>query len=529
MATKGKTPIPSGKPLDDNIDDLAWEAEQSQFYTHTQHALGFWEAVNLYRPAAIWSLMINVAVVLKGFDGALVGSIVGLDPFKKQFGYLYNGEYVVSAAWNGAFNYANSIGGVVGALFAGWVYDRFGPKITLAACSLLSIACIFMEFFAETPVVLFLGELFNGTVIAFYPVVGSAYIGEVCPLVLRGVAGSMVNLGFVVGQLIASAELKGTDSLDSKWAYKAPYASQWAPAVLILAFIAFCPNSPWWLCRKGRVDDAKKALARFTSPCSNIDVTPTLANIQHTLRLEKQLTKHHNYLDVFRGPNLRRLIIAVMVYSIQPLSGQVLYVNYAVQFFQRAGLDPSDAFSMNVGLTAVGFVGTILSWPLISKLGRRPLYIWGTLAIALLLFLIGILDLIPQTNSGPIWAQCSLILVCLFTYDITIGPACFTILTEIPAVQLRGMTIGLATVSCHIWNIIFGVSIPYAIDQDQGNWRGKVGFLFAGIAVVCSAWCWFCLPETRGRTFEELDVLFEKGVDSRKFGRYSLEDGRTGA
>ncbi|KAI7971083.1 hypothetical protein EIK77_007199 [Talaromyces pinophilus] len=523
-----KAPSAIGKSLD-YTEDAVWQAEQSQLYTQTQHALSFWEAVRLYRPAVLWSIVINVAVVLKGFDGALVGSIVGLDPFKEQFGYLYNDEYVVSAAWNGAFNYANSIGGVIGALFSGWVYDRFGPKVTLTACSVLSIAFIFMEFFAKTPAVLFLGELFNGTVIAFYPIVASAYIGEVCPLVLRGVAGSMVNLGFVVGQLIASGELKGTNTLSSQWAYRIPYASQWAPALLILAFVVFCPNSPWWLTRKGQLEDAKEALTRFTSSSSKVDVTPTLANIQHTLRLEAELTKHHNYLDCFRGSDLRRLIIAVMVYSIQPLSGQVLYVNYAVQFFQRAGLNSSDAFSMNVGLTSIGFIGTIVSWPLISKLGRRPLYIWGTLAIALLLFVIGILDVIPQARSGskntaPIWAQCSLILVCLFTYDITIGPACFTILTEIPSVQLRGMTIGLATVSCHIWNIIFGVSIPYAIDQDQGNWRGKVGFLFAGIATVCSAWCWLCLPETRGRTFEELDILFEKGVDSRRFGKYVFED-----
>ncbi|KAL2820840.1 general substrate transporter [Aspergillus cavernicola] len=507
----------------DNADNL-WESEQSKLYTQAQHDLGFWEAVRLYRPAVFWCLVINIAVILKGFDGALVGSIVGLDPFKKQFGYLYNGEYVVSAAWNGAFNYANSIGGVMGALFAGWVYDRVGPKVTLAICSVLSIAFIFMEFFAETPVVLFLGEVFNGTVIGFYPVIGSAYIGEVCPLVLRGVAGSMVNLGFVAGQLIASGVLKGTNSLDSKWAYKAPYAAQWVPPLLVLMFIIFCPNSPWWLCRRGRLPDAENALKRFAT--SEVDVAPTLANIKHTLRLEQQLEKHHNYLDCFRGPDLRRLIIAVMVYSIQPLSGQVLYVNYAVQFFERAGLDSSNAFSMNVGLTATGFVGTILAWPLLSLTGRRPIYILGTMAIAFLLLLIGILDVVPQSGSGPVWGQCSLIIVCLFIYDVTIGPACFTILCEIASVQLRGMTIGLATVACHIWNIIFAVSIPYAISQDQGDWKGKLGFLFSGIAVLCGVWCFFFLPETKDRTFEELDVLFEERVGSRAFEKYSFATGR---
>lgn len=499
---------------------VLWESEQSLLYTQTQHSMGFWEAVKLYKCAVAWSFLINVSVILKGFDGALIGSVVGLNPFKRQFGYLYEGEYIVKASWNGAFNYANSVGGIVGALSAGWLYDQFGPKITLAGCSFLSIAWIFMEFFAEKPVVLFLGELFNGCVIAFYPIMGSAYIGEVCPLVLRGVAGSLVNLGFVVGQLIASGLLKGTNSLDNKWSYKIPYASQWAPAVLILAFVCFCPNSPWWLCRKGKYSDAEKALKRLASAA--VDVEPTLANIKHTLRLEMELDKRHNYLDCFRGPDLRRLIIAIMVYAIQPLSGQVLYVNYAVQFFEHAGLNSSDAFSMNVGLTSIGFVGTIVAWFFISNIGRRLIYIVGTAAIALILLLIGILDVVPHHGTGVVWGQCALLLICLLVYDFTIGPACFTILCEIPSARLRGMTIGLATVCCAIWNIIFAVAIPYAMDTDQGNWKGKLGFLFAGISALCTVWCYFYLPETKDRTFEELDILFEERVSSRKFQDHEI-------
>lgn len=102
-------------------------------------------------------------------------------------------------------------------------------------------------------------------VISFYPVIGSAYIGEVSPLVLRGVTESMVNLGFVVGQLIASGNLlKGTNNLESKWTYKIPDAAQWAPAVFVLAFVCFCPNSPWWLSRKGKYADAKRLFVKLS-------------------------------------------------------------------------------------------------------------------------------------------------------------------------------------------------------------------------------------------------------------------------
>ena len=292
----------------------------------------------------------------------------------------------------------------------------------------------------------------------------------------------------------------------------------------MLSFVFFCPSSPWWLSRKGRYADAERALSRLA--ISSVDVKPTLANIKHTLLLEKELEKQHNYLDCFRGPNLRRLIIAVMVYCIQPLSGQVLYVNYAVQFFEYAGLDSADAFSLNLGLTAIGFVGTIVSWVFIAYVGRRPIYIVGTLLIALLLVLVGILDVVPHTGgTSVVWAQCALILVCILVYDTTIGPACFTILCDIAAAHLRGITIGLASVSCTIWNVIFSVSIPYAMDSDEGNWKGKLGFLFGGIALLCTLWCFFCLPETKDRTFEELDLLFEERVPSRQFRKYECYTG----
>ena len=69
---------------------------------------------------------------------------------------------------------------------------------------------------------------------------------------------------------------------------------------------------------------------------------------------------------------------------------------------------------------------------------------------------------------------------------------------------------------------VFTVAMPYMLSSDQANWRGKAGFLFGGISVVCLVWCWARLPESRGRTFEELDILFERKVPARRFREYDL-------
>lgn len=135
-----------------------------------------------------------VAVILSGFDAALVGSLVGVESFREQFGYLYEDEYVINAAWLGALNYAGLVGNCIGTLVAGYSYDRLGPRMTLGACCVASVGWIFMQFFSASVALLFVGELGNGVITGCYPVVAMAYISEVCPVVLRGVITSGINL-----------------------------------------------------------------------------------------------------------------------------------------------------------------------------------------------------------------------------------------------------------------------------------------------------------------------------------------------
>ncbi|KAL4778876.1 general substrate transporter [Aspergillus varians] len=497
------------------------EAELSYEFTKDEHSLGFYEAARRHWPALAWGMFMNLATVLKGIDGGVVKGLVGLNVFKETYGYDHNGEYILAARWISAFNYANLLGAIVGALLSALAYDRVGPRIMIAVCSILSIGFIFIQFFSHSPAQLFVGQLVNGGIIAFYPICASAYVGEVTPLVLRGFAATMTNLAFSIGSLVASGILKGTEPLETVMSYKIPIAIQWALPCIMLALVYCCPDPPYWLCRKGRHADALISLRRLATP--TVDVTHKLAHIQETLRLEESFQgSRPHYLDCFRGPNLRRLTICVMAYSMQAFTGNVFFLSYAVHFMELAGLDASDAFSMNLGLTAVGFMGTCISWFLLSYVGRRTMYLFGCCSLAIALFAIGAVDLAPRDRAAT-WAQCALMLLCTFIYDLSLGPFCYVLLAEVSSARLRGFTIALATVSCYVWSVVFAVVIPYAMNEDQGDWRGKMGFLFSGLSVLCAVYCFWCLPETRGRTFEELDVLFERGVPSRLFGRAKVD------
>ncbi|KAL4950220.1 general substrate transporter [Aspergillus filifer] len=501
------------------------EAELSYEFTKDEHTLTFWAAVRRHWPALGWGMFMNLATVLKGIDGGVVKGLVGLDVFKETYGYNHNGEYILAAQWLSAFNYANLLGAILGALLSAIAYDRFGPRVLIATCSIASLAFIFIQFFSSSPAQLFIGQSVNGCIIAFYPICASAYVGEVTPLVLRGFAATMTNLAFSIGSLVASGILKGTEPLDSKWSFKIPIASQWALPLVMLSLVYFVPDPPYWLCRKGRDTEALRSLRRLAS--SNVNVEHKLAHIHETLRLEatfesESASPRARYAECFRGPNLRRLTICVMAYSIQAFSGNVFFISYAVHFMELAGLDAADAFSMNLGLTAIGFLGTCISWFLLSYVGRRTMYLFGCCSLAVALFAIGAVDLAPRETSAT-WAQCGLMLLCTFIYDLSLGPFCYVLLTEVSSARLRGFTIALSTVACFVWSVVFAVAIPYAMNEDQGDWRGKMGFLFSGLAALSAIYCWFCLPETRGRTFEELDVLFERGVSAREFGKVKVD------
>lgn len=415
----------------------------------------------------------------------------------------------------------NPVGQTVGALFAAYPMDYFGRKITFACLVVATAAVVFLQFFAGTIEVLLAGELLAGLVLGQFAVMAPAYASEVCPTALRGHLTSFVNLCFVIGQLLANGVTAGTSQRDDHWAYKIPFALQWFWILVLVPGLAFIPESPWWYVRKGKLQQAEHSLKRLASP--SINTAGSLAFIRETDRLEKEMEAGSTYKDCFNKVNRRRTEISIGVYAIQVLSG-IYLINFGTVFFQEAGLADDQAFNMSVGFLAVGFMGTLVSWGLMVRFGRRTLYVWGLAMLAFLQILIGILDCIPGRPKGAIWTESVLMLVWNFFYDISIGPICFVLLAECSATRVRSKTIAAATAVQGCLGIIMTVAIPYLINAEEANLQGKLGFFFGGLALISWVWAYYRVPETQGRTYEELDILFDHNVPARKFKDYQIEN-----
>ncbi|UNI22234.1 hypothetical protein JDV02_008141 [Purpureocillium takamizusanense] len=485
-----------------------------------ENELTFGQALRLYPKAIGWSAFVSMGVIMLAFDPQLIGNLYATPQFQRDFGYEVDGEYVIDASWQTGLSMGNPIGQVCGALFAAYPMELFGRKRTFAACVVATAGLVFIQFFARSLNVLLAGELLAGLVLGQFVVIAPAYASEVCPTALRGHLTSYVNLCFVAGQLLGNGVCNGTSKLENHWAYSIPFALQWFWIAVLIPGMFFVPESPYWLVRQNRLDDAKVSLHRLAS--SKVNVDATLAFIVETDRLEQELEAGSTYMDCFKKVNLRRTEIATGVYCSQVLSG-IYLINYGTYFFQQAGLPTEDAFNMAVGFLAVGFVGTLISWGLMVRIGRRVLFVWGLVMLTFLQLLIGILDCVPGRPSGAIWAESILMLVWNFFYDISIGPLCFVLLSECSATRVRSKSIAIATAAQAILGIVMTVAIPYLENPTEANIQGKLGFFFGGLAALCLVWSYFRVPETMGRSYEELDLLFDHNVSARKFKGYRLE------
>src|SRR6266536_4986092 len=156
----------------------------------------------------------------------------------------------------------------------------------------------------------------------------------------------------------------------------------------ILIGCIFAPESPWWLVRHGRIQDAKKALQRLTSPKdTTFNADATISMMSHTNELEKQISAGTSYWDCFKGVDLRRTEIACLTWMVQTLCGST-FMGYSTYFYQQAGLPTTSAFDLSMGQYALGMAGTILSWFMMARFGRRTLYLYGSYALCTLLIII---------------------------------------------------------------------------------------------------------------------------------------------
>ncbi|QKX54108.1 uncharacterized protein TRUGW13939_01191 [Talaromyces rugulosus] len=507
-----------------SMDELVANAKSA---TDKEHKMTLLQGIRLYPKAVFWSMLISTCIVMEGYDICLVSNFFGFTPFNEKYGeQLADGTYQVPARWQSGLSNGATVGEIIGLFINGYVSERFGYRYTILACLAMVTAFVSIFFTAQNVQTLLAGEILCGIPWGVFQTLTITYASEVCPVALRGYLTCYVNMCWGIGQLIGVGVIKAMLNRTDEWAYRIPYGIQWIWPLPLAIGVFFAPESPWWLVRKGRVQDAKKSLLRLTSVNreTDFDADETVAMMVHTAALEEKITQGASYWDCFRGTDLRRTEIVCMVWAIQNLSGNS-FSNYSTYFLQRAGLDESTSYSFAMGQYAINIAGVFGAWGLMSMgIGRRSLYFYGLCGLFTMLFIMGFLGLVPaEHREQGAMATGSMMIVWALFYQLSVGTVCYSLVSELSTRRLQIKTVVLGRNLYNVAAIITGVLTPYMLNPGAWNWSNYAGFFWAGLCFLCIVYTYFRVPEPRGRSFAELDVLFERKVSARKFAETEVD------
>ncbi|KAJ6445151.1 MFS transporter, SP family, general alpha glucoside:H+ symporter [Purpureocillium lavendulum] len=307
QSTEGHIP-PAGGGADE-IDRLADATDAND----QEHEMTLLQALRLYPKGVLWSVVMSTGVVMDGYDTKLVGTLYAQPAFQKAFGtHVKGNSYQISAPWQTGLSNGSAAGQLVGLLLAGYLSERFGFRKTMVGGLAIVVAFIFMTFFAPNITVLAVGQTLFGIPLGLFQTVPVVYALETAPMCLRPYLTNYVNSCYVLGQILATGLLRGVLDIDNQWAYRIPFAVQWIWPIILIPLLFFAPESPWWLVRQGRLEEAKAVLRRLTSPQNtNFDINKSVTMMIATTEHERTVHAETSYRACFQSTNLKRTMTVI--------------------------------------------------------------------------------------------------------------------------------------------------------------------------------------------------------------------------
>ena len=418
--------------------------------------------------------------LLFGFDTAIInGALVFL---KKDFG-LTDSQTELAAS-------SILFGAVAGAALAGWLTDRYGRRRLLFGAAALFTVSALAAALPRTLTEFVVARLAGGLAIGVASLLVPLYIAEIAPARIRGQLVTLNQLAIVSGILlayVASYYLAGLGLASWRWMF----AIAAVPSLLFMGTLLLVPESPRWLLGRGREAEALGTLTRLNGPAA---AATEAAEIQAALAAEQGEAAR------LRQPRLRRpLRIAVVLAVLQQITGinTILYYG-SVIFTEHSGKSASSAIGANALIGGINFAGTIVALFIIDRVGRKPLLLFasGGMALALGALVVGL-----QLHAPGPWLL-GLIMAYVACFAVGLGPGVWVVITEIFPNAVRGRAASLATVA--LWVACTLISFTFLSLVKAAGLAGAFG-LYALLSALTFGFVWRAVPETKGRTLEEIE------------------------
>ena len=309
---------------------------------------------------------------------------------RHRFGEALGAKYIIPSMWLSLWNAASPIGMMIGSIFGGYFQDRGGRRLALAIGSFLSAIAVAICYVADLPDdiescrgVFLAGKLFQGMCIGILLCVVQTYMSEVLPVVLRGPIIAFLPIFTLLGQLLGAIVVYVSLKHTGSEGYRICFASQWPFSAVPLVLSWVLPESPTWLLRRGRTDQALKAQLKLDT--DNIDSRAVIDELHASILAEEEEKGTYRYSDCFRGIHLRRTLIVSFASALPQLFGLQLLAN-ASYFMQIVGMGSTNSLIFLILGIGLGLIANIVSLWVLNGFGRRLLCLL-TLATAMVLWL----------------------------------------------------------------------------------------------------------------------------------------------
>ncbi|KAJ5167493.1 uncharacterized protein N7482_006274 [Penicillium canariense] len=436
----------------------------------------------------------NLGALMYGFDNLVLSLALSMPGFEMQFGQLTSGSYVIPAYWQSLWNAMSQVATMLGATTAGPVQDSFGRRASFLLGAILSAAGVAIVYTASTPGVFLAGKIVNGLSLGICLTTGQTYISEVTPLQIRGIALSAFTFCMVL------------------------FAAAWAWPGVIVLFLPVLPESPYFLVMKDRLEKAQKSLSQLgNSPSQVMPLLDQIVRINEEEKARSAAAKGASFLECFRGTNWRRTRIIIICNALSQVIGSSFMSN-GPYFLVQAGMSSSKVGMMTEIGIAFGIASSILTAYLMAKCGRRSIIIFGISLSTVLYIVMGIAGCFPSSPTA-LWVVGIFLELTWWVYGPAIGPA-MSIAGEVSAVRLRAKSMAIGFTFNYFFSTIWNVVIPYLYNTDEANLGGKMGWIFAGLGAITLVIIYCEVPETKGRSFEDLDEMFSEKVSTKAFRTY---------
>lgn len=389
------------------------------------------------------------------------------------------------------------LGAMVAASVAGPITDRFGRRSVLMAAAFLFAVGALMAAIINTVMLLIVARFLLGIAIGMAAVAAPLYIAECAPLKSRGAMVSTYQLAITVGILVSYLTGVVIDDEAAKGMWRIMFGLGIVPGVLFLAGLALLPESPRWLVRQQRTQEARASLARLRGPAADVD--GEVAEMVRSVATE--LNKPVGY-GALLDPAVRpALIVGVGLFFLQQLSGINAVIYYAPDIFSHAGFDSTRTQLLaTIGVGVVNVATTVLAMFLIDRLGRRPLLVVGFLGAAVTMLVIALGVVFPKVV--PSWLIIAMLLLYIASFALAIGPLPHLLMSEIFPLRVRGPGMSMASLSNWGFNFVVVFTFPLMLAGPG------LAFTFTLFALICLGGLVFTLtrvPETTGHSLEAIE------------------------